>query len=822
MKLQNTEHMHKIAITKSKGIFLNHWPIIIITAISFLLPAIWFRDGMGIGYVETGLMYLIEPSKLLSSYIHTWFDVSLGYINTSIQPSLFFLLTSLLRLVGFSLVSIQYLTFSFILLISSIAMYFLTKELFSDFDNVNFIALFSAFFYILNPYTMNVWHRFVSSIFGLPLMPLVFLITIRILKKPSFKYSFLFAIIILLFSLDAVNPAFFIPVFIPSIIYALFETLRNKKQILIRIKYIGLGIILAILLNLWWIINSILTLKQIYNLSGVPTLLTNIGALRVMSEHYPISHISRLLDTITIPWYGINYQPGWIEILIPLLVITGICFYIKNKKVIILTVIIIIGLFLGKGLQPPGGKIFEWMFLNIPGFAMFRKSFEKFGLILPFCYSFLISIGLFKIIKLVKFKALKILTTIPVIILLLVLSVWPMWTGDVFSFSEVDIPSECEFIPTTKVKMPEYWYEAASIVNLDKEDYRLVFLPQAQFDAITYKWEYGYYGNDTTSINYLFENPVISKPVIITNSENYRKTVLDNNFFKKVEITPQLFSFLNIRYILVRNDISPISLGNAELMVPFETIKNLLESSENIEKIKTFDKIDIYKLDDNYFLPHIYIPKEIIYTDKTIEEPPSVIGKSNYPLRSAIYLNNQINNSGKDLPESSENLEVPRITFIKINPTKYKIKVENAKEPYILVFLESFHKNWKLYINKTNIDNPDSNKIYKEEVASYFNGEIKEGSHRNTFLELATFETWGKKPIAEDRHFIANGYANSWYIKPSDVDNQEEYEITIEFWPQKFIYIGLAIAILTLFSSIIFLLIRLFRRKNKAESVPEK
>jgi hypothetical protein len=98
------------------------------------------------------------------------------------------------------------------------------------------------------------------------------------------------------------------------------------------------------------------------------------------------------------------------------------------------------------------------------------------------------------------------------------------------------------------------------------------------------------------------------------------------------------------------------------------------------------------------------------------------------------------------------------------------------------------------------------NKGYGKEVASYFDGEIKEGTHRMTFLEPATFETWGKKPIAEDRHYLVNSYANSWYITPEDVGGQEDYELIVEFWPQRLFYIGLFISLITLIGCLAYLL----------------
>lgn len=138
-------------------------------------------------------------------------------------------------------------------------------------------------------------------------------------------------------------------------------------------------------------------------------------------------------------------------------------------------------------------------------------------------------------------------------------------------------------------------------------------------------------------------------------------------------------------------------------------------------------------------------------------------------------------------------LQMPRITFVRVNPTKYKLKVEGAKEPYTLVFSESFHEGWKAYVKNTPND-------YGEVVASYFDGEIEEGTHQNVFLDRNTFETWGKESIPEERHLMVNGYANSWYITPEDAGGREDYEIIIEFWPQRLFNIGLGVSLVTLLS----------------------
>jgi hypothetical protein len=142
-----------------------------------------------------------------------------------------------------------------------------------------------------------------------------------------------------------------------------------------------------------------------------------------------------------------------------------------------------------------------------------------------------------------------------------------------------------------------------------------------------------------------------------------------------------------------------------------------------------------------------------------------------------------------------ETKEVPKITFVKVNPTKYRVKVEGAKGPYTLVFSESFHTGWRVY--KVQSSNVKVQNGYDDIVTTYFGGDIKERTHQDTFLEPATFETWGERSIDVD-HLTVNGYANSWYIEPADVGGAEDYELIVEFWPQRLFYMGIFISGLTL------------------------
>jgi len=154
-----------------------------------------------------------------------------------------------------------------------------------------------------------------------------------------------------------------------------------------------------------------------------------------------------------------------------------------------------------------------------------------------------------------------------------------------------------------------------------------------------------------------------------------------------------------------------------------------------------------------------------------------------------------------------ENLAEPQITFKKINPTKYLVKVEKAKNPFWLVFSESFHKQWRLY--KLEKDNPQN---WKEIVADYPHLKVKEARHLMKFTPQ-DIKYLFKKPLSAP-HLLVNGYANGWFIEPKKLGLGENFILVIYFWPQSLFYLGLGISGITFLFCIIYLLAS-WIKKNK-------
>jgi hypothetical protein len=144
------------------------------------------------------------------------------------------------------------------------------------------------------------------------------------------------------------------------------------------------------------------------------------------------------------------------------------------------------------------------------------------------------------------------------------------------------------------------------------------------------------------------------------------------------------------------------------------------------------------------------------------------------------------------LPEKTDNQYRPTITFKKINPTHYQVKVENAKAPFFLVFSESYDTQWKAYAEDKGIE-------FKEIIVSYKNVNVKEAKPEMKFTPSDILYLFAKQ-LPDDNHFIVNGYANAWYINPKEIDKNHDgnFTITLYFWPQSLFYLGLFISGTTL------------------------
>ena len=148
--------------------------------------------------------------------------------------------------------------------------------------------------------------------------------------------------------------------------------------------------------------------------------------------------------------------------------------------------------------------------------------------------------------------------------------------------------------------------------------------------------------------------------------------------------------------------------------------------------------------------------------------------------------------------------QIPSITFQKLNPTRYRVLIENIKGKFLLVFNQNFDKNWKLF---------EQNNLFTDEVKikEYQNFNVAEMTIKDIFFDFDYLKTFFQKPFPDNRHFVANGYANGWDIEPSLVS--DKLELIIEYTPQRNFYVLMVIYVLivTVFAGIVA--VKLYRNK---------
>ncbi|MEI6490878.1 MAG: carbohydrate binding domain-containing protein, partial [bacterium] len=211
------------------------------------------------------------------------------------------------------------------------------------------------------------------------------------------------------------------------------------------------------------------------------------------------------------------------------------------------------------------------------------------------------------------------------------------------------------------------------------------------------------------------------------------------------------------------------------------------------DKNKTLisEDLDIKDSEWNTFTKTIKVPEGAtqvaiyVYADSTDGKTNIVNRYDNFKLievpdlSDAYYL----------VSEPEKKLVEPKsIQFDLINPTKKLVHIKGATTPFYLAMSESYHDKWQLQFN--------DNKI-------------------NGF-----FDSWMPfvKPnrIPDEYHYKLNDFLNAWYVDTDqycknnnlcikNADGSYDIEMTIEFFPQRWFYLGLLISGTTLVGCIGYL-----------------
>ena len=833
--------------------------VVFIISLGIIFPIIW----IGTQYYKTTGDFgftLYNAVDRLKNIFFTWNILNSTGSDSSVTVLLipFYTILAFFGILGTSINLKELFLFSSLFIISSVSFFLINFEI-ADTKHKYIRATASTIFYIFNYFSLFVWSRFTTLIFIPSFCTLLVLLLYKgINTKKYFKYAFLFNLASLAFSISYLNIGYAIPVLFIVIILFIYILLINLKRRDFRglLIYGFLILLFWIFLNLWWLLPSFFSYKTAYSLQYSGSTINNLDVLNTLSSNF------RLRGLILLNNYKTDFSiiDNLLMFFIPLIIAVSILNkFEKLKKYLIFYFILILGLFLMKGIKPPFGGVFLWLFDNVPGFQMFRWASEKFGIMSLLSLSVLFGFGVEKIYELIKWKRLAIVV-ISLVIIILPINGFQIFTG---SFMPNDQKS--------LVDIPSYYSELKEYLDKDLQQYRIMSFPLIQYYYVEYKWPHGYKSGEDSGI--IYNKPVISSR-LIGQPENVMPYYLPDTF-KNSRAFTQLNSIFNGRYVFINWDRVPY-YENDTAKIAYDSMIN----NTYFEKIGKFGEIDVFRIKNDFYQNQIYSPKRV-YT--FTEDPEGLI----YLLNNSDFINDVKDNAYVFLSQNIDIDDVIRVSN-KIIVSKYRNSNADAKYAFEYPFNIPTEGRYEVYfVNETGAKFPDSVSIsspnsteetllelsnnngnisyygtvslkigkydikiyshdkeiedveFRKKIFLVLNNSNKDFSSNlefkkinntkyivkiinphaiNLILFSSTFDKkWEIINIEKDGtkivHLKTNGYSNGWAVESTN--NSKEINLIIYYKPQKYFYYGLIISLTTLTCLIAILAFSSRHKKNK-------
>jgi len=504
---------------------------------------------------------------------------------------------------------------------------------------------------------------------------------------------------------------------------------------------------------------------------------------------------------------------GELSVVIPLFVIIGFLINRPVQKMYILTgFFFLITLYLVTANITLIGVMFYEKLFYIPGFSMFRNFVGQWAFVFSFFYALFFGQAIFMFFKKIKRKYVIGITIF--IGLFFVFSVKEFILGNL-SANKIHFQTKNVKIA---IEMDSQYEKTLSFINSLGDDGAIISFP---FTDCCYSVVHG--ENNGAYVG-------ISPITLLTGRKDYNGYIIISPFGevifklaqeKDYESIKKLLGLLNIRYIFYNSD--PLIYDTTFPGYPYNSVRQFFpntqkEYKEFISKLvqrKVFQEgpYALYEIDSHYYLPHFYTANLLKQYDNVKKD---WYGKTesffvNDTATGSAYIEQDVCRntlSAKDCKTKNRifSANSPTIIFERVNPTKYKLHIINATDPYLLVFSESFHKNWQIFLSK------DNNKI----SSSVSLNNIGEGYHHNQFIDRNMLETFNLKQVSGGKHVLVNGYANGWLIESTDVENNHEYTLIVEMFEQRVFYVSLLISLVTIMGLILIGIYAYFRHGYSA------
>lgn len=572
----------------------NSLPLIFFCIISVYLS--YKNLGWNTEYAggDSGALHIL-PVKAFYQSIYTWYEMCNGGTDGRINlPRLFPFLTlfTILKSINLSSLLIQRILFSLYIFIPAISMFYLLSYLLKeDFRGKMLILCMGSLFYAVNHFTMVILSHPVGLgelyVFYL-VLPILSLVFIKGLKgNGQIKQAILFS---LLFTIalpgNMAYTGLLIFIFGLYFLWCLL-TQRNYNQMF---KFIIYTAGFSIIFSFWFIIPyGDFIIRGSKNI-GELFWLGNIDYLRILNTRNSLKNVFALCgeiwdnpqDIASLKPLHNNLLYIRLKYIIPLLSFSALLWYRRKKEIGFFVLLAIIAIFLAKGINPPFGGIFLWLYKYIPGYGIYRYAYDKFSVLLAFSYGLLMTISLSYLVRYISKRLIRSALYITCCSSIII-SGGLFWEGKVIRW------------PNFFVKIPQDYYEAQRYINSQKEDSKILTFPMTSRRMKKLNW--GYMGVDLFEL--LFNKPVLNYYDLSCILGGAEKWLLKKTHF------PIISKIFNIGYLLLDTNQENMVEGSKTEKIT-RMYQNIFESrlSQFVSKETIFNGLRLYKIKD--ILSHIY------------------------------------------------------------------------------------------------------------------------------------------------------------------------------------------------------------------------
>lgn len=772
-----------------------------ICIILFILPFFWIKPGeLELGG-DSSRLYLYDPDSFMqANSLYSIQPDGVGDLRSDQAMLPFLFLLKLFYFIFHSPYILICLLNSLKLVGAFLFIYLIVVEILKNhvqdykMQLAEIAGILAGIFYTFSPSvgkTMQFSLIVHNQIF---LNPMVFYLLLRFLVSQKSKYLWFALLTTFIFS-----PNF--TLVIPSL-YAFFPLTLTFLGIYVTfclgkplpLKKIFVGTILFLGIHAFHLIPTIISIFDPGHILN--TRIFDTGTIQNQGVDYFTSVLKYAMVTRSFFYSYSIPQVQWTTFVAPLAIILGfLIIKAREKTFTLIALFFFITTFLeSANITNLGNAMYKILFY-IPGFSMFRNFYGWFIYVQAFFYALLLGYAFFLIFSKLKKRIVYISSIL--IIGMFVFNSWKFISGQI-----IRDPHRGTNNVSTIMQMDPNYEKILSFLRNLPDDGKIFDFPLTEFGyQVVPGLNRGAYIGPSPMSYLTGKRDFSGNPIL----EPFSATLLNLIKEKNIDGIKRLFGLLNVKYIFYNSD--PRAYEEYFPQVPNSVLLKLLPDSASLKdfvdkiigkEVVNFGTYHIYYSDKNYYLPHFYVPISVVpYDGKKID----YIGKNTLFFVDTKLTDPRIGYIDSQLcmqvlsrckvGEIIHESDMPAITYQKINPTKYKVIVSNAKAPFFLIFSDKFHTSWKAYIT-------DSKEQKPKVQESYFGEKIQEAYHENIFLNMKTFETNNLKSIPEKQHISVNGYANAWYITPADSDIKNNYEIIIEMGQQRIFYYGLGMSIVSL------------------------